>query len=410
MLNLKTRRLLAALMLTAGLMLISINLVVAQDDGGESDANDLVATEEPGDSVTEGVTDSMDEAADDAPSGVLDPMNTENAPTVEPTGNNGYCTICHNQPLRTTSLADGTQLNLFVNPDMIIGSVHGPSEDSPGLGCLDCHGEDSFPHNEPPPANGRLYTIESVQMCLGCHTTAAEDLSMGLHTEAIQGGNLEAAVCTDCHGAHHVQTIENFPELVAGVCGDCHENTLAEWQISPHAEIGPLGCASCHDHHAQTLRVGETSTDLCLNCHGEGQMPEIYSHTTHLEGENPVDCVACHMYTDDHPDQLASLQTTSVLDAESTGHSMLLDSTPCTTCHANLVESGEWQQIVVNRYQIDLAADETSATTDADTTDAQDDDDDDDNTLGIIQGLLVGLGLGVTFSIVFLTRNLRRNS
>lgn len=318
---------------------------------------------------------------------------------IEPTGENGYCTICHNQPQRTIRLQDGTILNLFVNPEMVEASVHGPTDDSPGLGCLDCHGADAFPHVGPPPADGRQYTLDAVELCTSCHVGQGEDLQHGLHAQAIEAGNVEAAVCTDCHGAHHIQSAENRPELVAGVCGDCHETTLAEWQVSPHADMGPLGCATCHNYHAQTLRVGESSTELCLNCHGD--MPDVYPHETHINATSEVACADCHMYTGSD-DDLA--QTISTLDMASTGHSMMMDTAPCTTCHAEMTESGEWADILNARFDGAPAAAEavTPADEEAHAADAGT-----GNLRFVLQGLLAGLGLGITFTIVFVTRNQR---
>lgn len=374
------------ILLTLGLLSLLLAGIVAAQDDDDTPVETPEATTEPAAPAAEPAQD-------------LSILDNEVEVAIEPTGNNGYCTICHDQPLRTIRLEDGTLLNLYVNPEMIVGSVHGPSEDSPGLGCLDCHGEDAFPHSGPPPADGRVYTLEMVNLCTDCHVTAAEDMAMGLHTQAIADGNLQAAVCTDCHGAHHIQSAENQPELVAGVCGDCHENTLEEWRISAHADIGPLGCASCHNYHAQTLRVGDTSTALCINCHNE--MPSIYSHETHLTGDNPVACVECHMYREDNP-QLISLEEPS------TGHTMLLDSTPCTTCHAELTESGEWQNII-NERLIDPDAPDVLVEVEPVAVPQEEITEEvlPANTISIVQGLLVGLGLGVTFTIVFVTRSLR---
>lgn len=392
--NTNHTRLLASLLVVIGISLILASMAVAQEATPEATPD--AAMDANAEVTAEATTDADADLGDEN----LDILDTDVQVAIEPTGDNGYCTICHSQPLRIERLEDGSILNLFVEPALITGSVHGPTEDSPGLGCLDCHGEDSFPHRGPLPESGRQYTLDSQALCTSCHEVQAEDLSMGLHAQAIEEGNLEAAVCTDCHNPHHVQSVENFPDLVAGVCGDCHDNTLQEWQMSPHVDIGPLGCASCHDYHAQTLRVGETTTALCVNCHQD--MPDIFVHDSHLDGtEEGVPCADCHMYRDHDTQMISSLE------ADNTGHSMMVDTVPCTTCHADLIASGEWDDILMARFEIDAPS--TTETTDDEAHDdeAAAEEEADDRFAGL-QGLLLGLGLGVTFTIVFVTRSLRR--
>ena len=324
---------------------------------------------------------------------------------IEPTGENGYCTVCHNQPGRTLLLEDGSLLNLYVAPEMLASSVHGASEDSPGLGCLDCHGADSFPHDGLPPDDGRVYTIDANAMCTSCHEVHADELNLGAHAQAIANGNMEAAVCTDCHGAHHVQTAEFRPEMMSGVCADCHEVTHEQWSVSDHAEIGPLGCSTCHDYHSQDLRVGETTTDLCLNCH-EDNLPESFVHDAHVTstqgGEYPVECADCHMVEGGTVDTAQLIST----EPDLANHSMLLDTTPCNTCHEEMIVSGEWEEILTTRLGVDVA--EEVVTPDEVDHGAEVVNVVEDNRGSArfaIQGLLLGLGLGVTFTLVFITRN-----
>jgi len=426
----------AMTLLLIGVLLISAATALAQ----EAETEEPPVTEE---AVVEEAAEETGEEAEETQEEesyrglVVATLEPDVVYALEPTGDNGYCVICHNQPLRTVRLADGEVLNLYVNPEMIVASVHGPKGDRPGLGCIDCHGEDAFPHNQPEPVSGRLYTLDKVELCTQCHVTQGEELSQGLHAMAIADGNIGAAVCTDCHGAHHIQSAENHPELVAGVCGDCHETTLDEWQMSPHADIGPQGCAACHSYHAQTLRVGTTSTELCLNCHAD--MEPVFIHETHINDRSEVACADCHMYTEDVDTQLVAF------DMRSTGHTMELDARPCTTCHEDMVATGEWTQLVASRDGVEVEAspdgeteqaevvteapadpaeapaDPAEAPADpaeapADPAEAPADpaeapaDPAEDNLMFIIQGLLVGLGLGATFTIVFVTRSNRRSA
>jgi hypothetical protein len=326
----------------------------------------------------------------------------------EVTGSNSYCMICHNQPWHTVTLPDGSIQNLYVNPDTIAASVHGEDSESGTLGCIDCHGADSFPHDQPTPPDERSYTLGAVSMCVSCHADQVAELEMGLHEEAIRAGNRSAAVCTDCHGAHDVQPVVEEPDLIAGVCGDCHTSTLEEWRVSAHVDIGPLGCATCHSPHSQRLRAGNTPSELCINCHED--MPDIFTHVTHV-GSEMVNCTDCHMYTPTQPDTVAVALTVATMP---TGHTMRMDTTPCTTCHEQLVSSGEWDRLVAARPAAETAPpDESALTVDiapgaelaaAEAVTAQ------SSVVPLIQGLILGLGFGVTFAAVFITRGNRVRS
>lgn len=304
----------------------------------------------------------------------------------EVSGNNGFCVVCHNQPWQAVTLRDGTILNLYVNPDMLLNSVHGRTNPEGPLGCVDCHGENVFPHNGPTPDDSRSYALSSVNMCQDCHETEFEDLANGLHEQAIAAGNTKAAVCTDCHGSHDIQPASAHPELVAGVCGDCHISTLTEWRASPHVDIGPLGCATCHSPHSQELRVGEDEDGLCINCHSQPET--IYIHEIHQTDSYEVTCSDCHMFvnpdTDSHNVELMP-----------TGHTMELDTRPCNVCHEVLEDSGEWETI---------RAAETVALDEPEVEEHTEEDTSNDDLIRTIQGLIVGLGMGVTLAVVFIPR------
>ncbi|MBI5669227.1 MAG: hypothetical protein HZC41_14585 [Chloroflexi bacterium] len=317
------------------------------------------------------------------------------------TGDNGYCTVCHNQPWRAVTLQDGYILNLYVDPQTVARSVHGDSNPQGALGCVDCHGENSFPHNGPTPVNSRVYSINAVQMCNTCHEQEAADLQHGLHEKAIQAGNLEAAVCTDCHGAHDVQPATNHPQLVAGVCGDCHKSTYEEWRNSPHVDIGPLGCAKCHSQHSQELLISDVN-ELCTNCHK--QPGDIYIHKEHMGSTlTEVTCADCHMYRD------SDVELVSV-EFQPTGHTMRMDTRPCNSCHEQLEISGQWPEIAANQVNETILAERDALqkrvaeleaevdTAPAETT---------PNTVQLTQGLIIGLGLGLTLALVFIPRFVR---
>jgi hypothetical protein len=318
---------------------------------------------------------------------------------ITPTGNNGYCVFCHNIPWRTVTLGDGDLMNLYVDPEILAGSVHGESGEQGALGCLDCHGEDAFPHNGPTPVGRREYRLRMVETCFGCHEDQRVELLDGLHEAAIAANNAGSAVCTDCHGAHDVQRVAAEPGLVAGICGNCHVVTLAEWRASPHLEIGSLGCGVCHSPHSQRIRVGPTTTDLCLNCHNH--MPETLVHQQHASEAYTALCTDCHMYvTQPQPDSTEVVAVSANVVLNATGHSMNVETVACNTCHLDFIESGEWDRIrgpaVVPTEESTLP--ESSAETENQSPDF----------VQLLQGLILGIGFGITGAAIFITRGNRK--
>lgn len=372
----------------AGLTLLAAGLVPFIAGGPYTSAQEAATPEATVEAALEVLVEATAEAAP--------------ADAAQPAANNGYCTVCHNQPWRAVTLQDGYVLNLYIDPDIIANSVHGFDNPDGPMGCLDCHTEEAFPHDGPTPTNARAYAITTVEMCNGCHEQEAVELEAGLHEKAIEQGNLDAAVCTDCHGSHDIQPSTNRPQLVAGVCGDCHKSTYDEWRNSPHVEVGPLGCAKCHSPHSQELRVGDVN-ELCTNCH---KAPgDIYIHEQHIGSTaSDVTCADCHMY------QGSDIQMVSV-EFKPTGHSMALDARPCNSCHEQLQASGQWEEIAntVNERILSERDELQTRVTELENAIITAEEQSSTGSIQLTQGLIIGLGLGITLAVVLIPRFNRVN-
>jgi len=313
-------------------------------------------------------------------------------PEAQTGGDNSYCAICHSQPGRGMTLADGRVLNLYVPPALVADSAHGANSRNP-LGCIDCHGEDIFPHNAPSPESARAYRIETSQLCGDCHNTLLADSA---HLEAIARGNLEAATCVDCHGAHDVPRTEDQPTLVAAVCGDCHTESFAEWAESPHANMGSLGCAVCHLPHGQQMRISDI-TALCENCH---QAPtDIYVHAKHLDSEYDVTCASCHMGLDPGVQLISESH-------EPTDHRMVVQTRSCNVCHEELETSGVWAELVGSDESLTIERDSLRhqvATLEQDLAQSGGSGGGVDY-IQLIQGLIVGLGVGAIVALILIPK------
>ena len=133
-----------------------------------------------------------------------------------------------------------------------------------------------------------------------------------------------------------------------------------------------------------------------MSCHGE-TMPQVWVHENHLAEDTGVGCVDCHMY----PLFPAGEPVTQVLSIEDrpTGHTMHVTTTPCTTCHE---VNADAQLVAVVETVPDDPAAQAGETTEAQPISSN-------ATVPLIQGLLLGLGVGATAAAIIVARGNRRS-
>jgi hypothetical protein len=188
---------------------------------------------------------------------------------------NEYCLGCHAQPGLELTLTNGEVLDLSVDPDTFAGSVHGRSE----IPCVLCHTSiEGFPHEPLEAASYREYVFDQNQTCEQCHLEQFTATLDNVHGDVLGTGNLEAAVCSDCHGAHDAQTpVAHSPEVPV-TCRACH------------SEIYDLYAESVH---GEALATGNRDVPTCTDCHGvhnlDGPAPDSPFHLF-----SPQICAECH--------------------------------------------------------------------------------------------------------------------
>jgi formate dehydrogenase gamma subunit len=133
---------------------------------------------------------------------------------------------------------------------------------------------------------GRCHGDKSVMQGSGISNQVFLSYRESVHAKAIARGNMSAAVCTDCHGAHDVEPAANQQSSIAKVnipntCGKCHRNEANEFIESVHGQAVVRGvsrapvCTDCHGIHnivqpfdgnskQPTTAMG---TDSCAKCH-----------------------------------------------------------------------------------------------------------------------------------------------
>lgn len=233
--------------------------------------------------------------------------------------------------------------------------------------CTDCHGEHEI--HEVTDTESKMSRSNEVETCLACHLDSPEVQARMTHTagfvaayewsvhgRAAAEGNLKAAICSDCHGAHDAMKASNPEALInqfniAETCGNCHEDEFKAFKESIHGQALTEGigdaptCTTCHSEH-EILRTADArspvavinvSQEVCTPCHESFKLSEKYgfpsgrtasfSNSYHgLAGRagstEAANCASCHGVHDIFPSS----------DPRSTVNPANLEKT-CGTCH-----------------------------------------------------------------------------
>jgi cytochrome b subunit of formate dehydrogenase len=176
--------------------------------------------------------------------------------------------------------------------------------------CIDCHGE----HNVEPITSQRspMNATREAKVCLKCHLDnpdirerigpsagfiAAYEASV--HGMALARGNLKAATCDDCHGAHDMKKGIDPSSLVskqniAATCSKCHGEITKNYNESIHGIALQRGsresptCTDCHGEHQilghkdprSRVAAQNVSIQVCGACHDSVRLSQKYGFST----------------------------------------------------------------------------------------------------------------------------------
>ena len=205
-----------------------------------------------------------------------------------------------------------------------------------GIGCVACHGGDATALTvagaHAAGFTGKLAKPAILKMCASCHSDEQKMRPYNLPVDQyalyqlsgpgqrLAKGDLRVAVCSDCHGAHDILTVNDtrsmdYPLNVARTCGKCHgdkttpagrdakENVYESYAGSTHARAlldrGNLRaptCISCHGvHGAAPPAFGDVDKVCGGACHTEER--RYFAAGPHAEGmakHGQPECVSCH--------------------------------------------------------------------------------------------------------------------
>jgi predicted CXXCH cytochrome family protein len=200
------------------------------------------------------------------------------------------CISCHRSP------------DWFSDTTVVANYLAGDTHLNFGIGCEDCHGGDpnvGFAEGDPElamnPAKGYKPPPDrkgTPEFCARCHSDIEfmkqfnprlPTDQMALYRTSVHGkqlleqGDIKAAICTDCHGAHGILSAadsrskvhyRNVPET----CAKCHSDPvyMAGYK-TPNGQAIPV------DQHEEYIRSvhgklalekGDQSAPVCNDCHG----------------------------------------------------------------------------------------------------------------------------------------------
>ncbi|MFC1987560.1 cytochrome c3 family protein [Chloroflexota bacterium] len=202
---------------------------------------------------------------------------------------NDYCLSCHGQPGLSMTFANGEKLPLYVDSGVFAASIHGDK-----LLCADCHSSiTTYPHPEIEFSGQREYNVAQYELCKRCHFANYTKTLDSVHFQVLSSGNLNAPLCTDCHGAHNVGLPSHPEAKISQTCSDCHQNIYEVYADSVHGKalIGENNydvpvCTDCHAAHTiedpRTAAFRLESVELCSKCHGNKELMQKYGLSTNV--------------------------------------------------------------------------------------------------------------------------------
>ena len=202
------------------------------------------------------------------------------------------CVQCHrtlwDKAKQEGKTAEFERLGVVVKQiDSYMGSIHArpnmQDQSRTNATCYNCHNAHYiFPKESMERVERRL---DIPNICGSCHTAQKEAYLTSVHgNEVMQNGNLNAAVCIDCHMTtmHDIESPKD-PSIKVQItqnCGNCHAKELKTYMWTYHGQINKLGYAH---------------TAKCFDCHGSHRIQRVDSLQSSVHPSNRLQtCQKCH--------------------------------------------------------------------------------------------------------------------
>lgn len=204
------------------------------------------------------------------------------------------CGACHGQKFVMDARGETTQP--FVSYQQ---SVHGravASGSEKAAVCTDCHGSHEILAASDPKSS--IFKFNVPVTCAKCHKDVQQTFAQSIHGQAIQKGNWQAPVCTDCHGIHSIKahldpdSSVSAQNLARVTCARCHEGVRLTQEMGiPSARATTY----LQSYHGLAAKLGSPIVANCASCHGvHNILPSSDPRSTINQANLIKTCGQCH--------------------------------------------------------------------------------------------------------------------
>jgi cytochrome b subunit of formate dehydrogenase len=214
------------------------------------------------------------------------------------------CRSCHTDVdlVKKHDILRGKPIELYQS------SVHGKASKK-GLyvaaTCNDCHSADSVDGEKtahrilsPADPESTIFHFNIPKTCSECHDSVALDYMEGIHGQLVERGEVDAPVCTHCHGEHGIispsdpRSPVSAGRVAEATCAPCHESeTLNEKYGIPAGRLRSY----IDSYHGLKSKAGDVRVANCASCHGAHRILPHTDPTSSIYADNLREtCGECH--------------------------------------------------------------------------------------------------------------------
>ncbi|HQN40088.1 MAG TPA: hypothetical protein PLQ31_11225, partial [Thermoanaerobaculia bacterium] len=200
------------------------------------------------------------------------------------------CGNCHSNLDLTTKYE-----LLFHNPiEVFSSSVHGKAVQggvSVAATCKDCHSTGDTSHRILPPGDpeSSIHHFNIPKTCGKCHGKVENEYWEGIHGKLVARGEVDAPICTRCHGEHGIlspsdpRSPVSKARVAEETCSPCHESAVLNEKYNiPSGRLTTF----IDSYHGLKTKAGDARVANCASCHGVHRILPSSDPTSSIHPDN----------------------------------------------------------------------------------------------------------------------------